>query len=34
VCGVNRIGVDGLGIDYNGHSTLIDFKANIAGSCY
>jgi predicted amidohydrolase len=27
VCGVNRIGVDGLGIDYNGHSTLIDFKA-------
>jgi omega-amidase len=28
VCGVNRIGVDGLGVDYNGHSTLIDFKAN------
>jgi predicted amidohydrolase len=28
VCGVNRIGVDGLGITYNGHSTLIDFKAN------
>jgi omega-amidase len=28
VCGVNRVGVDGLGIDYNGHSTLIDFKAN------
>jgi omega-amidase len=28
VCGVNRIGVDGLGIDYDGHSTLIDFKAN------
>jgi omega-amidase len=28
VCGVNRIGTDGLGIDYNGHSTLIDFKAN------
>ncbi|MDD4990840.1 MAG: amidohydrolase [Paludibacter sp.] len=27
VCGVNRIGVDGLGISYNGHSTLIDFKA-------
>jgi len=27
VCGVNRIGVDGLGIDYNGHSTLIDYKA-------
>jgi omega-amidase len=28
VCGVNRIGLDGLGISYNGHSTLIDFKAN------
>lgn len=28
VCGVNRVGVDGLGINYNGHSTLIDFKAN------
>ena len=28
VCGVNRIGFDGLGIAYNGHSTLIDFKAN------
>jgi omega-amidase len=28
VCGVNRVGVDGLGIGYNGHSTLIDFKAN------
>ncbi len=28
VCGLNRIGVDGLGVDYNGHSTLIDFKAN------
>lgn len=27
VCGVNRIGVDGLGISYNGHSTLLDFKA-------
>jgi omega-amidase len=27
VCGVNRVGVDGLGIDYNGHSSLIDFKA-------
>jgi len=27
VCGVNRVGVDGLGIDYNGHSTLLDFKA-------
>jgi predicted amidohydrolase len=28
VCGVNRIGTDGLGIDYNGHSALFDFKAN------
>jgi len=28
VCGVNRIGTDGLGIEYNGHSTLIDFKAD------
>jgi predicted amidohydrolase len=28
VCGVNRIGGDGLGIAYNGHSTLLDFKAN------
>ena len=27
VCGVNRVGVDGLGIDYNGHSALLDFKA-------
>ena len=28
VCGVNRVGADGLGINYNGHSILIDFKAN------
>lgn len=27
VCGVNRVGVDGLGIAYNGHSSLLDFKA-------
>ena len=27
VCGVNRIGVDGLGIEYNGHSALLDYKA-------
>lgn len=26
VCGLNRIGVDGLGIHYNGHSALLDFK--------
>lgn len=28
VCGLNRVGVDGLQIQYNGHSTLLDFKAN------
>ena len=28
VCGVNRIGTDGLGIAYNGHSAIFDFKAN------
>jgi len=28
VCGVNRVGIDGLGIDYDGHSALLDFKAN------
>lgn len=28
VCGVNRVGVDGLGIAYNGHSTVLDFKAS------
>ena len=28
VCGVNRVGVDGLGISYNGHSALLDFKAS------
>jgi len=28
VCGVNRVGVDGMGIKYNGHSALFDFKAN------
>ena len=27
VCGVNRVGLDGVGIDYNGHSQLLDFKA-------
>ena len=26
VCGVNRVGTDGLGIDYNGHSALLDYK--------
>ena len=28
LCGVNRVGVDGLGIEYSGHSVLIDYKAN------
>ncbi|MEI8086437.1 MAG: nitrilase family protein [Paludibacter sp.] len=28
VCGVNRVGVDGLGIEYSGHSVLLDYKAN------
>lgn len=28
VCGVNRVGKDGVGIEYNGHSALLDFKAN------
>jgi predicted amidohydrolase len=28
VCGVNRIGVDGMGVEYNGHSVLLDAKAN------
>lgn len=28
VCGVNRVGVDDLGILYNGHSILLDFKSN------
>ena len=27
VCGLNRVGMDGLGIAYNGHSVLLDFKA-------
>ncbi len=27
VCGVNRVGLDGLGIEYDGHSTMLDFKA-------
>jgi predicted amidohydrolase len=28
VCGVNRVGIDGLGIEYSGHSVLLDFNAN------
>lgn len=28
VCGVNRVGEDGLKISYNGHSILLDYKAN------
>ncbi len=29
VVGVNRTGVDGEGISYNGHSRLIDYKGNV-----
>jgi len=28
VCGVNRIGADALGIEYSGHSILLDYKAS------
>lgn len=28
VCGCNRVGVDALGIEYSGHSVLLDYKAN------
>jgi predicted amidohydrolase len=28
VCGLNRVGEDGTGINYNGHSALLDFKAH------
>lgn len=28
VCGVNCVGTDGLGITYNGHSILLDYKAS------
>jgi len=27
VCGLNRVGADGLGIGYNGHSALLDYRA-------
>lgn len=29
VAGVNRVGVDGEGVSYNGHSRLIDFKGSV-----
>lgn len=32
VCGVNCIGTDGNGIEYNGHSALFDFKGNKTAS--
>jgi len=32
VAGVNRVGADGLGIDYNGHSAVVDPKGNVAWS--
>ncbi len=28
VCGVNRVGKDGIGLSYNGQSVLIDYKGN------
>jgi len=28
LCGVNRVGVDGMGIEYSGHSVLLDYNAN------
>lgn len=28
VIGLNRVGVDGLGVEYNGHSAVYDFHAN------
>lgn len=28
VCGVNRVGVDGINIRYNGQSALVDYKGN------
>lgn len=33
VCGVNRIGIDNLGINYNGHSVLLDYLAKPILSC-
>lgn len=29
VCGVNRVGIDGNGISYNGHSKLIDARGEV-----
>lgn len=28
VCGLNRVGIDGQNISYNGHSVLLDYNAN------
>lgn len=33
VVGVNRVGVDGLGIDYQGDSVAIDFKGEVLATC-
>lgn len=33
VCGVNRVGVDGVGIEYNGHSVLLDYFGQPIVSC-
>jgi len=29
VCGVNRVGKDELGLEYNGHSVILDAQANV-----
>lgn len=33
VCGVNRVGDDGLGISYNGHSVLLDYLGRPVVAC-
>ncbi len=33
VCGVNRIGLDNLGIKYNGHSVVLDFLGKTITAC-
>lgn len=33
VCGVNRVGEDGLGISYNGHSVLLDYIGRPVVAC-
>jgi len=33
VCGVNRVGTDGMGISYNGHSVLLDYFGSPLVAC-